>query len=45
MLVYAFDLMPWPHLDAASYYPDPNRLYDPVRGHEVYEQHLSQIEL
>src|SRR5712692_9477148 len=45
MQVYAFDLMPWPHLDAASYYPDPNRLYDPLRGREVYEQHLRQIEL
>jgi alkanesulfonate monooxygenase SsuD/methylene tetrahydromethanopterin reductase-like flavin-dependent oxidoreductase (luciferase family) len=37
MQVYAFDLMPWPHLDEASYYPDLNRLYDPVRGRLVYE--------
>ena len=26
MQVYAFDLMPWPHLADASYYPDSNRL-------------------
>ena len=45
MQVYAFDLMPWPHLDAPSYYPDPNRLYDPLRGQAVYAEHLRQVEL
>jgi alkanesulfonate monooxygenase SsuD/methylene tetrahydromethanopterin reductase-like flavin-dependent oxidoreductase (luciferase family) len=45
MQVYAFDLMPWPHLDEASYYPDPNRLYDPVRGRLVYDEHLAQMEM
>jgi alkanesulfonate monooxygenase SsuD/methylene tetrahydromethanopterin reductase-like flavin-dependent oxidoreductase (luciferase family) len=45
MQVYAFDLMPWPHLEEASYYPDANRLYDPLRGRAVYDQHLRQIEL
>jgi hypothetical protein len=45
MRVYAFDLMPWPHLEAPSYYPDPNRLYDPLRGRQVYEEHLRQMEL
>lgn len=45
MKVYAFDLLPWPYLDEASYYPDPNRLYDPRRGHELYEEHLRQMVL
>ena len=45
MQVYAFDLMPWPYLEAASFYPDSNRLYDPVRGHALYEQHLGQMVL
>jgi alkanesulfonate monooxygenase SsuD/methylene tetrahydromethanopterin reductase-like flavin-dependent oxidoreductase (luciferase family) len=45
MLVYAFDLMPWPHLEEASYYPDPSRLYDPVRGRDLYDEHLRQVEL
>ncbi|HEV8441312.1 MAG TPA: LLM class flavin-dependent oxidoreductase [Methylomirabilota bacterium] len=45
MQVYAFDLMPWPHLEDASYYPDSNRLYDPRRGRELYEEHLAQMAL
>ena len=45
MKVYAFDLVPWPYLEEASYYPDPNRLYDPVRGRAVYDQHLRQMEM
>src|SRR5262247_3820443 len=43
MKVYAFDLLPWPHLDAPSYYPDANALFDPARGREVYAQHLDQM--
>jgi alkanesulfonate monooxygenase SsuD/methylene tetrahydromethanopterin reductase-like flavin-dependent oxidoreductase (luciferase family) len=45
MKVYAFDLMPWPYLEAPSVYPDSNSLYDPLRGQQVYEEHLSQMEL
>jgi len=45
MKVYAFDLMPWPYLDEPSYYPDANALYDPVRGQEIYAQHLDQMVL
>jgi alkanesulfonate monooxygenase SsuD/methylene tetrahydromethanopterin reductase-like flavin-dependent oxidoreductase (luciferase family) len=45
MKVYAFDLMPWPYLEEASYYPDANALFDPVRGREVYAQHLDQMAL
>src|SRR5437867_7549128 len=45
MQVYAFDLMPWPHLAEASYYPDSNGLYDPVLGRTVYDEHLRQMEL
>jgi alkanesulfonate monooxygenase SsuD/methylene tetrahydromethanopterin reductase-like flavin-dependent oxidoreductase (luciferase family) len=45
MKVYAFDLLPWPYLDAPSYYPDPNALFDPVRGREVYAEHLDQMAL
>ena len=42
MQVYAFDLMPWPHLAAPSYYPDSNRLYDPALGRQVYDEHLDR---
>lgn len=45
MKVYAFDLMQWPYLEKPSIYPDPNSLYDPLRGQQVYEEHLRQIEL
>ena len=45
MKVYAFDLMPWPHLDEPSYYPDPNALFDPVRAQQVYAEHLDQMVL
>ena len=45
MKVYGFDLMPWPHLPRPSFYPDPNSLYDPARGYEIYREHLEQIEL
>src|SRR5215468_5700789 len=43
MKVYGFDLLPWPYLDAPSYYPDANALFDPARGREVYAQHLDQM--
>jgi alkanesulfonate monooxygenase SsuD/methylene tetrahydromethanopterin reductase-like flavin-dependent oxidoreductase (luciferase family) len=43
--VYGFDLVPWPHLEQPSYYPDSNALYDPIRGHEIYTQHLDQMAL
>ena len=43
MKVYGFDLVPWPYLDKASYYPDPNRLYDPARGTQIYTEHLDQM--
>src|SRR2546426_9324123 len=45
MRVYAFDLMPWPHLADASYYPDSNRLFDPALGRQVYDEHFRQMEL
>jgi alkanesulfonate monooxygenase SsuD/methylene tetrahydromethanopterin reductase-like flavin-dependent oxidoreductase (luciferase family) len=45
MLVYGFDLVPWPHLEAPSYYPDANSLYDPARGHQIYAEHLEQMAL
>lgn len=45
MRVYAFDLLPWPYLDEPSYYPDPNALFDPVRGRQVYAEHLEQMAL
>src|SRR5262245_65482606 len=43
--VYAFDLMPWPHLADPSYYPDSNRLFDPALGRQVYDEHFRQMEL
>ena len=43
MKVYAFDLLPWPYLDEPSYYPDPNALFDPERGRQLYAEHLDQM--
>ena len=43
MKVYGFDLLPWPHLDAPSYYPDSNALFDPARGMAVYAEHIDQM--
>jgi len=45
MKVYGFDLVPWPFLEKASYYPDSNRLYDPVRGQKIYQEHLELMAL
>ena len=46
-----FNLMPWPHLpdDFREKYRSvwvdiPSSLYDPVRGHEVYNDYLDQLE-
>jgi len=46
-----FNLMPWPHLPAdfrerhRSVWVDiPSRLYDPVKGHDVYHSYLDQLE-
>src|SRR5262249_21238662 len=45
MQVYVFDLMPWPPPTDPSYSPDPNRLYDPALGRQVYDEHFRQMEL
>ncbi len=45
MRVYGFDLVPWPYLDAPSYYPDPNALFDPTRAQQIYAEHLDQMAL
>jgi alkanesulfonate monooxygenase SsuD/methylene tetrahydromethanopterin reductase-like flavin-dependent oxidoreductase (luciferase family) len=46
-----FNLMPWPHLPAdfrerhRSVWVDiPSRLYDPMKGHDVYHTYLDQLE-
>jgi alkanesulfonate monooxygenase SsuD/methylene tetrahydromethanopterin reductase-like flavin-dependent oxidoreductase (luciferase family) len=46
-----FNLMPWPYLpenfreEYRSVWVDiPSSLYDPVRGHEVYNEYLDQLE-
>lgn len=44
MKVYAFDLMPWPYLEAPSYYPDANALFDPTRAQRLYAEHLEQLQ-
>ena len=49
---YFFHLMPWPYLpdDYEQTYDSawvtlPNKLYDPVRGHELYSRYLDELEL
>ncbi|MGD9764479.1 MAG: LLM class flavin-dependent oxidoreductase [Candidatus Binatia bacterium] len=53
MQFYFFHLMPWPHIPEdfgdRSKYPSAwvtfsNRHYDPVRGHELYNRYLDEIE-
>src|SRR5260370_6809323 len=45
MKVYAFDLAPWASVGEPLVDPDANALYDPVRGQEIYAQHLDQMVL
>ena len=51
MKIHAFHLMPWPYLPEdfrekyRSVYIDiPPSLYDPVRGHQVYNDYLDELE-
>ena len=46
-----FNLMPWPYLpddfrekNRSVWVDIPNRLYDPVEGHEVYNEYMDQLE-
>src|SRR2546429_503124 len=46
-----FHLMPWPYLPAdfdekydSAWVTLPNSIYDPVRGHELYNRYLDEIE-
>jgi alkanesulfonate monooxygenase SsuD/methylene tetrahydromethanopterin reductase-like flavin-dependent oxidoreductase (luciferase family) len=50
--IYIFHLMPWPHLPAdfaathdAAWVTCENDLYDPVKGHELYNRYLDELEL
>src|ERR671935_2768924 len=52
MRVFVFHLMPWPYLPAdfgethdSAWVVCENSLYDPVRGHEVYNRYLDTLEL
>jgi alkanesulfonate monooxygenase SsuD/methylene tetrahydromethanopterin reductase-like flavin-dependent oxidoreductase (luciferase family) len=48
---FYFHLMPWPHLPrdfdrnrASAWVTLPNRLYDPKRGHRLYNEYLDELE-
>jgi alkanesulfonate monooxygenase SsuD/methylene tetrahydromethanopterin reductase-like flavin-dependent oxidoreductase (luciferase family) len=50
MQFVCFHLMPWPHLPAdfeqrheSAWLDLPNTLYDPVRGHTLYNEYLDQL--
>ncbi len=47
MEVFAFHLMPWPHLpddyDGPAWIKVPNELYDPEKGHDVYARYLDEL--
>lgn len=52
MQIFAFHLMPWPYLPEnfrehhdTAWVVCENALYDPVRGHEVYNRYLDELEL
>ena len=51
MQFFYFHLMPWPHLPAdfdraysSSWVTLPNRIYDPKRGHRLYNEYLDELE-
>src|SRR5690349_47842 len=48
---YYFHLMPWPYLPAdfdenyiSSWVTLPNSIYDPKRGHRLYNEYLDEME-
>ena len=52
MNVFMFHLMPYAHIDMAeaAKYPSvwvkfPNANFDPVKGHELYNRYLDELEL
>ncbi|WP_283098651.1 LLM class flavin-dependent oxidoreductase [Frankia sp. AgB32] len=48
MEIFSFHLMPWPYLPAdyggSAWITVPNELYDPVRGHDLYNRYLDELE-
>jgi alkanesulfonate monooxygenase SsuD/methylene tetrahydromethanopterin reductase-like flavin-dependent oxidoreductase (luciferase family) len=51
LLFHYFHLMPWPHLPAdfdtkydSAWVTLPNAIYDPARGHVLYNRYLDEIE-
>jgi alkanesulfonate monooxygenase SsuD/methylene tetrahydromethanopterin reductase-like flavin-dependent oxidoreductase (luciferase family) len=51
MQFFYFHLMPWPHLPRdfdraydSAWVTLPNRLYDPKRGHALYNEYLDELE-
>ena len=48
MNIFMFHLMPWPDLPASyegwAWVKCPNSLYDPRRGHELYNRYLDELE-
>ncbi len=48
MEVFNFNLMPWPYLPAdysdPAWVTCPNALYDPMLGHQLYNDYLDQLE-
>ena len=52
MRIYVFHLMPWPYLPEdfsqthdTAWVECENSLYDPVKGHELYNRYLDELEL
>ena len=48
MKFFSFHLMPWPYLpsdyDGPAWITCPNDLYDPARGHDLYNRYLDELE-
>ncbi|CAO5257690.1 LLM class flavin-dependent oxidoreductase [Frankia sp. AgKG'84/4] len=48
MDIFSFHLMPWPYLPAdyggSAWITVPNGLYDPGRGHDLYNRYLDELE-
>lgn len=49
MEIFSFHLMPWPYLpddyDGPSWITCPNELYDPERGHDLYNRYIDELRL
>jgi len=45
MEIFAFEFFSWPHLSRRRTTPTQTTFFEPVRGRQLYERHLNQMQL